>query len=131
MHLDIREFYMSSGTPEIGATGRFASPRVWIWRGTVRSQWESLGFDSGTFHLFTSMKGARTRLNLLSALSKPKDRLQLAKELDLDWGAVDYHVDLLNKHGLVHEDSTYGRVRMYRVTPFGESLLSLLGEFEA
>ena len=104
------------------------STRAWIWRGTTRSRWESLGFDSGTFHLFTRMKGARTRLNLLCALSEPKDRLQLAQELDLDWGAVDYHVVVMSRHGLVDEDATYGRVKMYRVTPFGRSLLQLLGE---
>jgi len=95
----------------------------------MRSHWERLGFDSETFHLFTRMRGARTRLNLLHALSKPMDRLQLAQELDLDWGAVDYHVDLLSSRGLVQEDGTYGRVKMYRRTRYGESLLALLGEF--
>jgi len=121
---------MTMEKPDGVASGHFASPPVWIWRGRMRSRWARSGFDSEMFHLFVRMKGARTRLNLLDAMSEPKDRLQLAQELDLDWNAVDYHVDLLNKHGLVHEDSVFGRVRMYRLTPLGESLLRLLGEFD-
>lgn len=102
---------------------------VWIWRGRVKSQWESLGFDSKIFDLFMKMKGARTRLNLLDSLSAPKDRLQLAKDLGLDWKAVDYHIVTLNRLGLVHEDQAFGRVKMYRLTTLGEGLLHLLKEF--
>ncbi len=120
----------SSVKSEAAASEGFAPPYAWIWRGRVRSQWESLGFDSEMFRLFIRMKGARTRSNLLYALSSPKDRLQLAQELGLDWNAVDYHVILLNKHGLVHEDSSFGRVRMYSLTTLGESLLRLLGEYD-
>ena len=119
----------SFGKLEAAACERFAPP-AWIWRGRMKSRWESMGFDSGMFDLFVRMKGARTRLNLLYALSNPKDRLQLAQELGLDWSAVDYHVVLLNKHGLVKENFAFGRVRMYRLTNLGESLLRLLGEFD-
>ena len=125
-------------TPSRGSLGKpgavtcegFAPPCAWIWRGTVRSRWESMGFDSQMFQLFMRMRGARTRSNILHTLSSPMDRLQLAQELDLDWSAVDYHVVLLNKHGLVKEDFAFGRVRMYRLTNLGESLLRLLGEFD-
>ena len=120
----------SFGKLEAAACERFAPPCAWIWRGRVKSRWESLGFDSEMFDLFVRMKGARTRSDLLYALSNPKDRLQLAQELGLDWSAVDYHVVLLNKHGLVKEDFAFGRVRMYRLTNLGESLLRLLGEFD-
>ena len=102
---------------------------VWIWRGRMKSRWESLGFDSGIFDLFIKMKGAKTRLNLLDALSRPKDRLQLAQELGLDWKAVDYHIVLLNRYGLVHEDHAFGNVKMYKLTKQGEVLLQLLKEF--
>src|ERR1039457_2004032 len=30
---------------------------VCVWRGKVKSRWESLGFDSGIFELFIRMKG--------------------------------------------------------------------------
>ena len=95
----------------------------------MKSRWEGLGFDSGIFDLFIKMKGAKTRLNLLDSLSMPKDRLQLARELGLDWKAVDYHIVLLNRYGLVHEDHAFGNVRMYRLTKQGEVLLQLLKEF--
>jgi len=102
---------------------------VWIWRGRMKSRWESLGFDSGIFDLFIKMKGAKTRMNLLASLPRPKDRLQLAQELGLDWKAVDYHIVLLNRYGLVHEDQAFGNVRMYTLTRQGEILLQLLKEF--
>ena len=60
------------------------------------------------------MKGARTRLNLLDHLSAPKDRLQLAQELGLDWKAVDYQIAVLKKCGLVNEEQTFGKIKTYR-----------------
>ena len=102
---------------------------IWIWRGRTRSRWESLGFDSGIFDLFIKMRGAKTRMSLLDSLSMPKDRFQLAQELGLDWKAVDYHIILLNKYGLVSEDHAYGNVKMYQLTKQGEILLQLLREF--
>jgi DNA-binding transcriptional ArsR family regulator len=122
--------FLLGNSPALSATSWALVGGVWIWRGRVKSRWEGLGFDSGTFDLFIKMKGAKTRLNLLDALSMPKDRLQLAQQLGLDWKAVDYHIVLLNKYGLVHEDQAYGRVKMYRLTTLGETLLQLLKEFD-
>jgi DNA-binding transcriptional ArsR family regulator len=102
---------------------------AWIWRGKVRSRWESVGFDSGIFELFMRMKGAKTRLSLLDALCVPKDRMQLAQQLGLDWKAIDYHIVRLSRHGLVHEDHAFGKVKLYRLTALGETLLRLVGEF--
>ena len=121
--------FLLGNSPALSATSWALVGGVWIWRGRVKSRWEGLGFDSGTFDLFIKMKGAKTRLNLLDALAMPKDRLQLAQELGLDWKAIDYHIILLNKYGLVHEDQAYGRVKMYRLTTLGETLLQLLKEF--
>jgi DNA-binding transcriptional ArsR family regulator len=121
--------FLLGNSPGLSATSWVLVGGVWIWRGRVKSRWEGLGFDSGTFDLFIKMKGAKTRLNLLNALSLPKDRLQLAQELGLDWKAVDYHIVLLNKYGLVHEDHAFGKVKMYRLTTLGETLLQLLKEF--
>ena len=121
--------FLLGNSPALSATSWVLVGGVWIWRGRVKSRWEGLGFDSGIFDLFIKMKGAKTRLNLLDALSLPKDRLQLAQELGVDWKAIDYHIVLLNRYGLVHEDQAYGRVKMYRLTTLGESLLQLLKEF--
>ncbi len=122
------QFFLSS-SPALSTASWALVGGVWIWRGRMRSRWESLGFDSSTFDLFMKMKGAKTRLSLLDSLSMPKDRLQLAQELGLDWKAVDYHIVLLNRYGLVHEDHAFGNVRMYRLTKQGEVLLQLLKEF--
>lgn len=122
--------FLLGNSPILSAASWAAVGGVWIWRGRVKSRWESLGFDSGTFDLFMKMKGARTRLSLLDALSIPKDRLQLARELGLDWKAVDYHIALLNRYGLVHEDRAFGKVRIFRLTSLGETLLRLLKEFD-
>jgi hypothetical protein len=101
---------------------------AWIWRGKVKARWESVGFDSGIFELFIRMKGAKTRLNLLVALSTPKDRMRLAHELGLDWKAIDYQVVRLNRYGLVREDHAFGKVKLYQLTTLGEALLRLLRE---
>jgi len=101
---------------------------MWIWRGRMRSRWLDLGFDSDVFGLFVKMKGGKTRLRLLDALSMPKDRLQLAQELGLDWKGVDRHLVLMKKYGFVDDRVAYGKVRMYRLTPMGVSLLRLLQE---
>jgi len=96
----------------------------------MRTRWQSLGFDSETFKLFVRMRGARTRTSLLAALRRPRHRLWLAQELGLDWKVIDRNIALLNERGLVCEDVAFGKVKMYRRTPFGESLLQLLGELD-
>jgi hypothetical protein len=99
---------------------------LWIWRGRMKSRWEALGFDSEVFELFVRMRGGKTRVKLLNSLLIPKDRFQLAQELGLDWKAVDRHVVMLNKYGFVHEQTAYGRVRIYELTAVGKLLLQLL-----
>ena len=104
---------------------------MWIWRGRLRSRWEGLGFDSDVFRLFMKTRGGKTRLRLLNALSKPKDRHQLARELDMDWRAVDQHIVVLSRHGLVSDEVAYGKVRMYQLTPSGKLMLRLLEDIDA
>ena len=116
-------------SPVMSISGWAMVGGAWIWRGKTKSRWESLGFDSAVFNLFMKMKGAKTRLNLLDALSLPKDRMQLAQELDIDWKAVDYQITLLSKYGLVYEEQAFGKVKMYRLTTLGESLFKLIKEF--
>ncbi|MGA2199432.1 MAG: hypothetical protein ABSG45_05790 [Nitrososphaerales archaeon] len=101
---------------------------MWIWRGRMRSRWSDLGFDSDVFGLFVKMKGGKTRIRLLDALDVPKDRLQLAQELGLDWKGVDRHLMLMKKYGFVDDRVVYGKVRMYELTPIGVSLMKLLQE---
>jgi predicted transcriptional regulator len=101
---------------------------LWIWRGRTKAAWSALGFDSEVFELFMRMKGGKTRTRVMISLSMPKDRLQLAQELGLDWKAVDHHIVLLCRYGFVHEQIAYGRVKMYELTSIGKLLLQLLRE---
>ncbi len=89
-----------------------------------------MGFDTDVFELFMKMKGGATRIRVLNTLSTPKDRLQLAEELGVDWKTVDRHVQILNKYGFVREQAAYGNVRMYEVTPIGKMLLNLFDDLE-
>jgi DNA-binding MarR family transcriptional regulator len=89
-----------------------------------------MGFGSEVFELFMKMKGGATRIKVLNTLSTPKDRLQLAEELGVDWKTVDRHVQILNRYGFVREQAAYGTVRLYEVTPVGRMLLNLFDELE-
>lgn len=103
---------------------------AWMWRGRVRSRYTEMGFGSDVFELFMKMKGGATRIKVLNTLSTPKDRLQLAEELGVDWKTVDRHVQILNKYGFVKEQASFGTVRLYEVTPTGKMLLNLFHDLE-
>jgi predicted transcriptional regulator len=101
---------------------------AWIWRGRAKSDWTRHGLDQGLFRLLLQMKGGETRTTILRELLIPKDRLQLAKDLCLNWTTIDYHVQVLLKHGLVQEKTAYGNVKLYELTSTGNTLLSALEE---
>jgi predicted transcriptional regulator len=103
---------------------------AWLWRGRVKSQWTRLGLTEDLFRLLTKMRGSGTRTSIMEALETPKDRFQLSKGLGLDWTTVDYQVGVLLKYGLVFEESAYGNVKLYKLTPIGEVLLKALREME-
>lgn len=101
-----------------------------MWRGRVRAEWARLGLTEDLFKLLTRMKGSGTRTSILRALATPKDRFQLAKDLNLDWTTVNYQVRVLSKYGLVTEDVAYGKVRLFKLTPIGDVILKALYEIE-
>ena len=103
---------------------------AWVWRGRVRARYSEMGFGSDVFELFMKMKGGSTRIAVLNKLLIPKDRLQLAEELGVDWKTVDRHVQILNKYGFVREQASYGTVRLYEVTPIGKMVLNLFDDLE-
>ena len=103
---------------------------AWLWRGRVKSQWTRLGLTEDLFRLLTKMRGSGTRTSIMEALETPKDRFQLSKGLGLDWTTVNYQVGVLLKYGLVIEESAYGNVKLYKLTPIGEVLLKALKEME-
>jgi len=70
-------------------------------------------------------------MKLLQALNAPKDRSQLAQELKLDWKAVDRHVQLLQRYNFIKEDSAFGQIILYTITPEGDKLLHLMQEMDS
>lgn len=126
---------------DLQSSALFLAPICWVllagalvWRGRIRSAYSEMGFGSDVFELFMKMKGGATRIKVLNTLTTPKDRLQLAQELGVDWKTVDRHVQILNRYGFVKESSAYGTIRLYEVTPLGKMLLNLfddLGDPEA
>ena len=68
-------------------------------------------------------KGQETRIKILQLLSeKPRSPYEIAKMLDLNYSTVRYHLDMLQKFGLVTSDKR--RKILYRITKDGEKLLA-------
>jgi DNA-binding transcriptional ArsR family regulator len=102
-----------------------------IWRGKVRSQWNRHGYDYDTFRLVAKMRGSPMRQRLLDSLRDvQKNKLQLAKELDVDWKTIDNHIDMLLEARLVEEKNRIGTAKYYSLTKNGEKVLSLLAARE-
>jgi hypothetical protein len=98
-----------------------------IWRGKVRSAWSGQGYDYDTFKLVAKMRGSPIRIRLLNAVSdSPKNKLQLAKELEVDWKTIDNQVEMLLQSRLVEERAVVGTARYYALTQNGTKVLSLL-----
>ena len=102
-----------------------------IWRGRVRSVWGQSRFSYDTFRLLVMMRGSQTRLKLMRSLNPPKNKLQLATALGIDWKAVDRHVQVLEKNGIIQAASTNGTATYYEVTDKGRSLLQVLEQLSS
>lgn len=98
------------------------------WKGTTRLTWTGSSLCCGVFELLVCMKGSGTRRILLKSLAEPKNKLQLARELGIDWKAVDGHMRKLAIYGLVTEAAVVGTCRLYAITQKGKCALRLLGE---
>lgn len=102
-----------------------------IWRGRVRSKWSKQGYDYETFRLVAKMRGSPMRKRLLDSLKGgQKNKLQLAKELGVDWKTIDNHIVMLLEARLVEERNVVGTTRYYSLTESGERVLSLLAASE-
>ena len=79
-------------------------------------------------YLFTSTRGGFTRLRIIiHLLDQPYNTHQLAKELDLDYKAVQHHMKVLEKNNMVSKvGEKYGAV--YHLSNFLEINISALDE---
>ncbi len=97
-----------------------------VWKGRIRTVWKVQGYDYDTFKMMTKMRGSPTRIKLLNSLNVPKNKLQLAKELELDWKAIDNHMKVLQRNDFVKEVTTIGTATYYMISEKGTNILKLL-----
>jgi predicted ArsR family transcriptional regulator len=71
------------------------------------------------------MRGGPTRLRLLKLLAEPRNKLQMANELGIDWKAVDRHVERMLAYGLVKVIAVAGTCTVYSITEKGTRALAL------
>ena len=101
-------------------------------KGIVKHLWCKSELDYEVFKLLVKMRGSSTRIRILRLLEKPMNRLMLAKALGLDWKAVDRHVEVLEKKGLIQRLGTRkGRGELYILTEKGRTALELLEKLNA
>jgi len=79
-------------------------------------------------YLFTSTRGGFTRLRIIMhLLDQPYNTHQLAKELDLDYKAVQHHMKVLQKNNMVSKiGEKYGAI--FHLSNFLEINISALDE---
>ena len=79
-------------------------------------------------YLFTSTRGGFTRLRIIiHLLEKPYNTHQLAKELDLDYKAVQHHMKVLEKNYMVSKiGEKYGAI--FHLSNFLEINIGALDE---
>lgn len=97
-------------------------------RGKTRQRWTESGMCTGVYELLVQMKGGPTRTKLLSLLTEPKNKLQLANELGVDWKAVDRHVGKLLEFNLVQVAVVVGTCTVYVATEKGRRALALASD---
>ncbi len=97
-----------------------------------RSEYEPRKIDKQTrkllLYLFTSTRGGFTRLRIIILLlQKPLNTHQLAQELQLDYKAIQHHMQVLEKNNLVTKiGEKYGAI--FHLSNFLEINISALDE---
>ena len=126
---------VASPLSEIYDKSLYLFPATWgvvigllIWKGKTRSIWTRQGYDHDMFKLVMSMRGSATRVRLLELLEVPKNKLQLAHELGMNWKTIDNHMSLLHRRGLVDELALVGTSKYFIISERGKRLLALISE---
>jgi hypothetical protein len=94
-------------------------------RGKTRYKWTESGMCAGVYELLAQMRGGPTRIRLLALLAEPKNKLQLANALGIDWKAIDRHVEKMLEFNLVQVAAVAGTCTVYLATEKGRRALAL------
>lgn len=94
-------------------------------RGKTRHRWSESGMCADVYELLVQMRGGPTRIKLLGRMMEPKNKLQLANELGIDWKAVNRHVEKLLEVNLVQVAAIAGTCTVYVATEKGKRALAL------
>ena len=113
---------------KFGVEASTVTPGRDCWRGKVRQKWTESGLECSVFELLARMRGGPTRTKLLEMLIQPRNKLQLANEVRIDWKAVDRHVCKLLDCGLVQVSAVAGTCIVYVATENGKRVLAVLKE---
>lgn len=69
-------------------------------------------------YLFAGSRGAEMRVRIILALAdRPANTNQLARELEVDYKAIRYQLDVLSKNRLVQTPNKDGYGALYFLTP--------------
>ena len=78
--------------------------------------------------IFAGSRGGLTRLKIISSLMKNSSNTnQLAKEMKLDYKAIQHHIRILEKNNLIKNLGEKYGVK-YRITEFMQTNLEAFGE---
>jgi predicted transcriptional regulator len=120
----VQAIFWRNSTPL--AASSWAILCVTFFRRGISRKWRSLGFDRDVFRLMVTMKGARSRLTLLSYLNEPRHKSELSMLAGLDWKEADRELNLLERFGLISLHVQSGSVKIYKLTRQGTLLLELV-----
>lgn len=112
------------------ATATWIAFLALIWKGRIRILWRKHGYDYDIFKLLVKMRGGSARVKILRSLFIPKNRLQLAKECEMDWKAINRHMYVLIKHSFIKQVITFGNAKYLMITDKGKEILNLLDNSE-
>ncbi len=117
----------------LGDSSPYLSSVMWVFflaslafKGKTKSLWHDNGLDYDIFRILLKMRGGISRIEIMEVLSLPKNKLQIAKSLSMDWRSIDNHVNILLKNNLIDEMATVGTSKYYILTRKGKNVMSLI-----
>lgn len=91
-----------------------------------QKKWVAAGLDEPIPQILTKMRGAQSRVKILSSLQEPRHRGFLSDTTGIDWREVAREIVILRRYGLVELVEKKGRTEMYHLTGKGMLALKLI-----